>query len=446
LLVNRVVADYLRQGTRAEFDERVVRVFRELRRFSSVAELQEELPALARLAGVQLTLVTDPQELLEETGEWEWRFYGPSTFIPQFRLLPGDEDPQPLQELIPLTRDGQLVGILIVEASDPARPARQDLLKILVLVALVGLGLAVLLAWLLSSSLTRPISQLQAAAELAGHGDWDRAQAVLPPGGDDELGTLAREFRRMGGELQHMVELLQAERDQLRQFIAELSHELKTPLTALQTFSDLLLEGAANKPEVREEFLEQIQVQVRRLDRLTENLLALSKLDAGLVELSLEWIDLRETVAAAVERNRSWARRKAQEIHLDLPGRPVPVQHDPFHTGRMLDNLLTNAVKYTPEEGEIYVRVVLEDDAGWVRVVIWDTGSAVSEEDAEQLFERFYRGRAAAETRHEPGSGLGLAIVRAVAEAHGGTARLSDASQAEFTIRLPAGNPDKRDE
>jgi len=438
LLVNRIVSDYLSQGTRAEFDDRVARVFRELRRFETTAELREALPELGRLAGVKLTLVTDPeqlQSLLAGRDTWNWGFYWPNAVVPRFRFLPRDANEEDMQEVIPLARDGAVVGVLIVEPRDEAAPARKDLLQTLALVGLVGLGLAILLAWFYSSSLVRPIDRLKRAAVLAGEGRWTQAEAILPADSDDELGTLARQFRRMGEQLQQTMGLLRNERDQLKGFIAELSHELKTPLTAIQTFAELLSEGAADDPEVREQFLEQLGVQVRRLNRLTENLLQLSKLDSGLVELELQELDLRETVLGVVERIKPWAQRKDQRVVLELPEEKVVVEHDPFHAGRMLDNLLSNAVKYTPKGGEIHVQVDTTGD--WGRAVIWDTGPGIHADDAGRLFERFFRGRAGTREQREPGSGLGLAIARAVASAHGGSVRLTDPERAEFTVLLP---------
>jgi len=282
--------------------------------------------------------------------------------------------------------------------------------------ALVTAGLgAVVLAGLFgfwnSQRLTSPLKSLARTSAQMGAGDLS-VRANLQSGG--EIGELAQQFNLMADNLQVSFDQLASERDALRRFIADASHELRTPVTALKNFNSLLLDAAADDPAAREEFLLESQSQIQRLEWITHNLLDLSRLDAGLMELDLTENDLGEIIAAAITPFQTLASEKGVSLSVELPADPVVLLSDWARLEIALTNLLDNALKFTPTGGN--VTVSLKQVANQVLLQVRDTGIGITPEDLPHIFERFYRGR----SHNAGGSGLGLAIVKSIIEAHGG--------------------------
>jgi signal transduction histidine kinase len=196
------------------------------------------------------------------------------------------------------------------------------------------------------------------------------------------------------------------------------------------------MEGAADDPDARTEFLESSQGQIERLDWLAQNLLELSKLDSGLVLLDLRPDDLRAAVESATHLHDALAERRGVDVRLDLPTRPIRIRHDPPRIGQVIANLVGNAVKFTPRGGT--VRVSVEPTSDGARIDVVDTGVGIDPRELPHIFERFYRGSRANEARGS-GSGLGLAIVRSIVDIHGGTVTVESGpgTGSRFTVRLP---------
>jgi len=202
-----------------------------------------------------------------------------------------------------------------------------------------------------------------------------------------------------------------------RDFVANVSHELKTPLTAIQGFAETLLAGALDDRENRRRFLEIIRDHARRLARLTDDLLKLALIEAGKLELEFQPVAVAQLIEACVETTRIKAQQKQQTLEVDCPG-GLPAAHgDRSRLADVLQNLLDNAVQYTPEGGRITVRARPAD--GRVVITVSDTGIGIPLADQERIFERFYRVDAA-RSREVGGTGLGLAIAKHIVEAHGG--------------------------
>jgi signal transduction histidine kinase len=207
------------------------------------------------------------------------------------------------------------------------------------------------------------------------------------------------------------------------------------------------MEGAADDPDARTEFLESSQGQIERLDWLAQNLLELSKLDSGLVLLDLRPDDLRAAVQSAVEQATPSARRRAVELTLKLPESPLRIRHDPQRVGQVVTNLVGNAIKFTPRGG--HVDVVLAADPDGARIDVSDTGVGIEAAELPRIFDRFYRGSRANEARGS-GSGLGLAIVRSIVDMHRGTVTVDSrlGTGSRFSVYLPrdprAGDADGR--
>jgi two-component system phosphate regulon sensor histidine kinase PhoR len=216
--------------------------------------------------------------------------------------------------------------------------------------------------------------------------------------------------------LHDITELRRLERVR-RDFVANVSHEFKTPLTAIQGFAETLLSGALDDKANRKHFVEIIREHARRLARLTDDLLKLSRIEAGRLELEIRPIRVEALVNGCVETARLNAKARGLEIHVDLQENAPAVRGDGAQLGEVLQNLLDNALQYTPSGGQIEVKACSKGQE--VIFTVADTGIGIPESDLERIFERFYRVDAA-RSREAGGTGLGLAIARHIVDAHGG--------------------------
>jgi two-component system phosphate regulon sensor histidine kinase PhoR len=222
-----------------------------------------------------------------------------------------------------------------------------------------------------------------------------------------------------------------------RDFVANVSHEFKTPLTAIQGFAETLLGGALEDAQNSRRFLEIIRDHAARLGRLTDDLLKLSQMEAGKVELDLRPLAVADLIDSCVETARLKAAHKQLALIVDVAPALPAVRADSIRLREVLQNLLDNAVQYTPAGGRITVRAVKHN--GEVSVSVADTGIGIPRLELDRIFERFYRVDAA-RSREAGGTGLGLSIARHLVEAHGG--RISVDSEvgrgSTFTVVLPA--------
>lgn len=297
------------------------------------------------------------------------------------------------------------------------------------LVAGLGVVLAAAVAGLLiGRSISAPILALAQSADRMSSGDLS---ARAPVSGASEIAHLAGQFNRMAERLQASFTALSAERDALRRFIADASHELRTPITALGNFIELMQGPAANDSEAREEFLSESQTQVRRMEWITANLLNLSRLDAGLVHLDSQPQDLGELLQSSAAPFVARAQAKDVRLEIQPPDSPVQVVCDRAQMEMAVGNLLENAIKFTPSGGRVLLSGKSVDGKVCIQVV--DSGPGIDAEDLPHIFERFYRGKSPQE-----GSGLGLAIVQSIIHAHGGTVQVESepGKGSRFTILL----------
>ncbi|MBZ5528169.1 MAG: PAS domain-containing protein [Acidobacteriia bacterium] len=223
-----------------------------------------------------------------------------------------------------------------------------------------------------------------------------------------------------------------------RDFVANVSHEFKTPLTAIQGFAETLLGGAAEEPENRERFLRISLEHARRLARLTDDLLKLSQIEADRMDLEPQLLRPEDLVRSCLETTRLRAATKNISVTAELPPDLPLVLGDPRRLNEVLQNLLDNAVQYTPAGGQISVRA--KQAAKSVIFTVADTGLGIPESDQLRIFERFYRVDDA-RSREVGGTGLGLAIAKHLVEAHGGRIWVESevGRGSRFHFSIPAG-------
>ncbi len=223
-----------------------------------------------------------------------------------------------------------------------------------------------------------------------------------------------------------------------RDFVANISHELRTPITAIRLLVDTLRGPIAHDAEARASLLEKIAVETEALGQLSQELLDLAQIESGQALMRLVPTSVDDLVEAVVQRFGPQAQRKRQQFGVDVPG-GIWVLADPAQVTRALGNLVHNAIKFTPEEGKVTVRAVAE--LGDVRLEVADTGPGIAPDDISRVFERFFR---ADRSRATGGTGLGLAIAKHVVEAHGGRIWIAGGGGpgrgAVFCFTLPAAD------
>src|SRR6266851_123834 len=285
--------------------------------------------------------------------------------------------------------------------------------------AVGSIGLALVLGYAISWSLIEPVKRMDASLREIAAGDFSRHVTV---GNRDELGTLAANLNRMSDELGRLYDQLEAANRHKSEFLANMSHELRTPLNAVIGFSDVLLErtfGDVNPKQ--EQYVSIILTSGRHLLSLINDILDLSKIEAGRMELELTSFDLAMAIENTITLVRDRAARHSQNLVMDLAPELGEYVGDERKFKQILLNLLSNAVKFTPDGGRIGVRAARTDDA--VEISVSDTGIGIAPEDQEAVFEEF-RQVGTDYVRKREGTGLGLALTRRFVELHGGTIRV----------------------
>jgi signal transduction histidine kinase len=292
----------------------------------------------------------------------------------------------------------------------------------LALSGLIALGFAVLVAALLSRTITRPLRELVSGVRRFAGGDYGTR---VPLAGPSEVAEMGTAFNEMASEIQRA-------RGSEQAFLADISHELRTPLTSIQGFAQAIVDGEARGDAVSH-VAEIIHRESRRLVRMVEGLLQVARLESGAQSMAREDVTPARLIESAVAALEVQARDAG--VSFDVAGaNALPSLHgDPDKLAQLFLNVLDNAVKHSPRGATVHVRG--SRDNGAVLVRVRDGGSGLPEGAQTRLFQRFYRG----DNAQRDGAGLGLAIAQAIAQAHGGSIRAAnvDGGGAEFTVRLP---------
>jgi two-component system OmpR family sensor kinase len=305
------------------------------------------------------------------------------------------------------------------------------LLKPLVQAGIVALVVSFVFAWLISRWVASPLQSVSRAAKAVAKGDYSTRPE---PAGPNEVESLAISFNEM-------VQRVQSSQLAQRDFVANVSHELKTPLTSIQGFAQAILDGTAGDAEAQRHAAGVIFNESDRLRRLVDDLLDLAKLDTGQVAFERKPIDLTALLDSVVEKLSLHASEKGVRIENHIPSLPTLIG-DGDRLAQVFTNLVDNAVKHSPEGGAVSLRG--EQRAGVILVHVDDQGPGIPDAELSRIFERFYQLDKARSGGKGRGVGLGLAISREIVQAHHG--RLKAQSEvgkgSRFTVELPIARHD----
>ncbi|PWH13300.1 MAG: sensor histidine kinase [Anaerolineae bacterium] len=335
--------------------------------------------------------------------------------------------------------ENQTVGYLLVEGgmmfsrADESRLV-QRLNRAAIMAAAISGGIALLVAVLLSLSLSRPIRELTLAAKQIRAGNLSQRVKVR---GSDEIGLLAETFNQMA-------EALEKAEQTRRTMTADIAHELRNPLAVQRAHLEALIDGVY---PLSVENLQIVLEQNQLLTRLVDDLRTLALAESGQLSLEKTRLSVKELLTRISDAFQAQAAER--QIQLSLPDwekeslASIEVLGDPMRLEQVLGNLLSNALRYTPAGG--WIKIGVEESSEQVRITVNDSGPGIPEADLPFIFERFYRADRS-RSRTEGGSGLGLAIARNLALAHGGWLEAANAPQggAIFTLSLPKAKPESR--
>jgi signal transduction histidine kinase len=309
--------------------------------------------------------------------------------------------------------------------------SQHDLLLAIVLLVFAG-GMAMALGYFLSSTITDRIHLLKGAAEKLAEGDL---QTRVPVNGRDEVAALAGAFNQMASQLeasdkkQHELERMRAD------LIAWVSHDLQTPLTSIRAIIEALEDGVVDEPAMVKRYLHTAQRDVRLLSVLIDDLFQMAQLDTGGIPLDRAKSSLSDLISDTLESFSELALRQGVKLDGSVDANVDPVTMDTQRIGRVLNNLIGNALQHTPAGGRVEIQA--RRTASGVETSVSDTGEGIRSEDIPYVFESFYRGDKS-RSRATGGAGLGLAISRGIVQAHGGEIKVisevGNGSQFIFTL------------
>ena len=332
------------------------------------------------------------------------------------------------------------VGIVVAQVQQTAgldSPIYARMLQQLALSGCLGGLLAVLLALLISWSVSSPLRRLASAANAIAQGDYDHRVAIQGP---TEVQELAQSFNSMA-------EQVKASQQSQRDFLANVSHDLKTPLTSIQGFAQAITDGAARDPESVRRSAGVIQDEAQRMSRMVAELLDLARIESGQIVMRREAVHLDAVLRDCANKLALYARQANVKLETQVPDDLPVITGDGDRLAQAITNLLDNALKHTPEGGKVTLAArslsgssIVRRGKTWpagVQVAVSDTGSGIPPEDLSRIFERFYQ---VDKSRQRGGGlGLGLAIVRQIVEAHNGIIRAESVVGlgSRFSVTLP---------
>jgi signal transduction histidine kinase len=342
-------------------------------------------------------------------------------------------------EYAPVIVNDRQVGVVAVPSNPP--PVSVALRELGPTLTWFGLGLLGLGATLTALLVFRPahkrLRTLEQAARALGEG---RTDVRATEAGGDEVSSLARTFNHMASDLESRATALAASDRARRQLLADVSHELMTPLSAIRGYVETLgMPDVPLDPDTRIRYLGIVEQETHKLEAIIGDLLDLARLEGGGDRLRAEPVAVEDLFNRVVDRHRPVLRERGITLTLDIADGTPRIRGDAARLEQALQNVAANAIRHTPSGGQ--VKLAAEAAPDGVLIAVRDTGGGIPDDHLPRVFDRFYKVDAARSGTDEPsGSGLGLSIVRAIIERHGGsvTARNAPEGGAVFELRLPA--------
>lgn len=327
----------------------------------------------------------------------------------------------------PITIDGgEVVGnVMMFASTEPIREAVRSFRTLLLMFTIVSVLSVFMLVFIFSMWFSKPLLMMKNAIGKLSRNDY---QFTLPKNGDDEIGQLNRSIMELSAELKHY-------RTEREQFLAEISHELRTPITYIRGYADVLQNQSASETD-QQKYLRFIHEAAGRLNRIIGDLYELAKLDHVQVNIRKEEINLTFVLQQIAEESRDRFEGSGIHFQAEVPMHAIPIYADPNRLVQVVMNVLENAKKYTASGGRVTLRCT--DGKGEARIEVKDTGIGIAESELPHIWRRFYRVEKS-RSRDYGGAGLGLAIARRIVELHEGTieAYSQEGKGTKFVIKLP---------
>ena len=336
--------------------------------------------------------------------------------------------------MAPIHVGNELIGMVVVPPTGPSSGILRDVGRVLSLPGTVVLIVATALAaGLIFGPARRRLRALEDATERLGAGDL---AARAPERGGDEIARLARSFNRMAAELAARDEAIRTSDRLRRQMFADVSHELKTPLTAMRGYLETLqMPDVVPDAPTRQHYLDIIESETIRLDRIVKDLLDLARYENGVGTLDVRVFDVERLFEHVVRRHEPDARTRNIAVHTSIAESADQVVADPDRIEQVIENLVANALRHTSIGGAIELRATSGPGAICLSVV--DSGDGIASEHLPHVFDRFYKVDRS-RTNGSAGSGLGLSIAKAIVERHGGAIDVTSVpGRTEFRVVLP---------
>jgi len=341
---------------------------------------------------------------------------------------------------VPVMSGNKVEKIIMLHA--PVAPISNrinDLKQVTLNVGLEGIFIATILSFLLSRRFSNPLLEMNKVAQAMAHGDYRRRVHKIS---NDEVGLLANSLNTLALKLEEKITALEKIDSTRREFVANVAHELRTPLTIMQGYTEALVDGIADDPQEQNFYLNNIQDELKRLNRLVLDLLDLKRLESGQHDFTKDFVDIKTTVEKVVKKFEPSVKKNKIQIKTSFAANLEPIMGNADRLEQVLINLIANAINVSAP-GDV-IMVTAGSGAGCLHISVSDTGPGIPKEELPFIFERFYKtdkSRKRSTNRHDAsnGTGLGLAIVKGIVEAHGGMINVQSrvGRGTTFTISIP---------
>ena len=329
---------------------------------------------------------------------------------------------------IPMQYKDKKVGYIFLHSSlSDVGSIKSTIIQVLCLAYLLITLFSLLILYHFTKKVLNPLDQINAVALEYSNGNFDTSLSVNDK---NEIGQLADSLNNLAGELQKM-------EDYRKNFISNVSHDFRSPLTSIKGYLEAMQDGTI-PPERQSHYIDVVLNETKRLTKLTSSLITLNDFNSSTLILKKSIFDLSQTIQITVDSFEGLANKKKVELLPDLPSNPVMVYADQDKIYQVLYNLIDNALKFSRENSSIFVTVLpISEDK--VHISVKDKGQGISEEQQKHIWERFYKADSS-RGKDKHGSGLGLAIVKEIIKAHNETITLEseEGKGADFSFSLPA--------